>query len=281
MRYRSPSPEYTGSHPFSRGRRISKYKEDELYKEPGNNFTPRNEWFAEELLEIYRSTGRPVPYAFRTQDGKPRSLDAGCLSRLLKRDPPDLIPILDHEGYVDAVTPTTELRGRYAEVPAALPANLDPDAPIDKRRRKESLRVIREGAGLFRKQLLKSWSGKCAICDTRARRVLDGAHIFRFLGEHTNHGTNGILLRADIHRLFDAHLISLHFEEGNLVVAVSNALKNTEYCSLTGKSVKMPQDARHRPDIRLVEWHYQQFQVKNGTLSCKAVPIATAMSSDK
>lgn len=191
-----------------------------------------------------------------------------------------MIPSLDPEGYVDAVTPTAELLRRYAEVPASLPADLDPDAPIDKRRRKESLRVIREGAGPFRKQLLKSWSGKCAICGSRARRVLDGAHISPFLGEHTNHPTNGVLLRADIHRLFDAHLISFCFEEEKLVVAVSNALKKTEYWTMASKPIKMPEDARYRPNKKCVESHYKEFRDK-ASRSRKAAPIATAMPRDE
>lgn len=293
------------SSPFSSGQKIEKYKEDDLKKIPSSEKTDRTDWFEKRLLGIWLKIGRPVPYAFRANDGEAHSLDAGSLAYLMKRSPPDLEATLDDEGYIISVEPTDPLRKRYAgmerrliediqpaadriltsadansgteELPPAtepveaigsglasslLDSEFDIDAPVDERRKTESLRVIRDGAKQFREVLLRVWGSKCAITETRVADALDGAHIYPYLGKKTNLAVNGVLLRADLHRLFDRYLVTFRYDEGNLVIAVSKKLAETEYAIYSGQHIKFPAAKRHQPDGRVVGWHYRKFQNK-------------------
>jgi len=56
---------------------------------------------------------------------------------------------------------------------------------------------------------MNAYERRCAITGCTIDHVLEAAHISPYLGEHTNHVTNGLLLRADIHTLFDRGLIKV------------------------------------------------------------------------
>jgi hypothetical protein len=62
---------------------------------------------------------------------------------------------------------------------------------------------VRRGQGSLRKALLARYGPECAITGPCPTRALDAAHLYRYsrLGEH--HDDGALLLRADVHRLFD------------------------------------------------------------------------------
>jgi len=68
---------------------------------------------------------------------------------------------------------------------------------------------IREGQPAFRKAILERCEGRCVITGTKLQQVLDAAHIIPYNGPGTNHVENGLMLRKDIHRLFDLGLIRI------------------------------------------------------------------------
>ncbi len=91
-------------------------------------------------------------------------------------------------------------------------------------------------------------------CDAEA--ALEAAHIFPFRGADTNHIKNGLLLRADIHTLFDLHLISIDPHTNKVVI--SSSLLNTCYKELNGKPLKSPKDyASSSPEA--LAGHYKDF----------------------
>ncbi|HEY5749056.1 MAG TPA: hypothetical protein VIU12_23470, partial [Chryseolinea sp.] len=80
---RDPFAKGRRSHPFSEGEKIVKYTQATLAKENVKDES-RTEFFLETLYGIWAKIGkRRVPYAFREQSGKLRSLDAGCLGYLV------------------------------------------------------------------------------------------------------------------------------------------------------------------------------------------------------
>jgi len=290
-------PEYLkDSHPFSSGRRIFKYRPDDLKKFPSAEKTERTDWFEKRLLGIWLKIDRPVPYAFCTKDGNPRSIDAGSLAYLFKRKPRELETTCDTERYIIAVEPTDLLRKRYAGMESRLIADILPatdgistsvsaeetspateppqatgagfassldfefdiDAPVDERRREESRRAIRDGARQFRRDLLEAWGAKCAITGTSVIEALDGAHIYPYLGTKTNLVVNGVLLRADLHRLFDRYLIKFCYDERRLAIQVSKKLAFTDYSVYSGRRIELPAKKHHRPAECFVAWHYRQ-----------------------
>ncbi|PSB02402.1 hypothetical protein C7B64_13240 [Merismopedia glauca CCAP 1448/3] len=84
----------------------------------------------------------------------------------------------------------------------------------------------RRGQNSFRKELMKAYGGKCAITGCAVEGVLEAAHIAPYKGEHTNIVSNGLLLRTDIHTLFDLGLIKV---DTNYKIIVSSELSDSEY----------------------------------------------------
>jgi hypothetical protein len=106
-------PDHGRHHVFSRGQSPEFYKVSDLRdKGPG-----QTDWvleFERILVGLYLILEGPVPYAFRTPDGKVRSLDAGCMKMLSNRAVPGIDFIEDADGYIDAVVPTAALLDRHS-----------------------------------------------------------------------------------------------------------------------------------------------------------------------
>jgi len=96
----------------------------------------------------------------------------------------------------------------------------------------------RRGQPAFRKTLLKVYENKCAITGCDATEVLEACHIVPYLGPKTNHPSNGLLLRADLHTLFDLELITI--DSKSMRVEVAPSLRKSEYGSLEGAELRRP-----------------------------------------
>ena len=117
--------------------------------------------------------------------------------------------------------------------------------------------AVRQGQPKFRRSLLLAYGEKCAITGFDSESALEAAHIKPYMGEHTNHVKNGLLLRSDIHTLFDRYLISIN--PNTLNVEINKSLVNTRYRYLKDKSLIQPSDNRSMPDNEALGWHYQEF----------------------
>ncbi|MCC5659092.1 HNH endonuclease [Nostoc sp. XA010] len=136
----------------------------------------------------------------------------------------------------------------------------DPHNITDDRVRVSSPVVRRKGQSKFRHELIKAYKGKCAITGYSVDEVLQAAHIIPYLGSETNHPSNGILLRVDIHILFDKYLLSIHPK--NYEVIISPSLCGTDYEGLSGKKLLLPDKDRFKPNSIALEQHYQTFLQK-------------------
>ncbi|WP_051257063.1 HNH endonuclease [Brevundimonas aveniformis] len=103
----------------------------------------------------------------------------------------------------------------------------------------------RQGQKQFRGELMKAYGAACAISGCDVREVLEAAHIRPYLGPHSNDVTNGLLLRADLHTLFDLRLIKINAD--TLTVQVSDELKQSPYGEFHGKPMRLPDDPAQRP----------------------------------
>jgi len=103
---------------------------------------------------------------------------------------------------------------------------------------------VRYGQADFRTALIEAYEGRCAITGCQAKQVLDAAHIKPHMGEYTNRVDNGLLLRTDLHALFDLGLIWI---DEDYTVAVSPDLDGTEYDQLNGQKMRMPKQKAHWP----------------------------------
>lgn len=132
----------------------------------------------------------------------------------------------------------------------------------DEDSRKKTLQSIvqRQGQAKFRKKLLEAYNSQCAITDCNVEMALEAAHIFPYKGEKTNDVSNGLLLRADIHTLFDLYLISINPE--TLKVELNKQLCNSSYQYLANKKIKIPPNNSDKPNIYVLKSHYQKFLEK-------------------
>jgi hypothetical protein len=109
--------------------------------------------------------------------------------------------------------------------------------------------VLREGQPEFRKDLLRAYQTKCAVTECEIDSLLEAAHILPYKehGKIAHHVQNGLLLRADIHVLFDRQLIAFRPRDGDVHIEVSNRLKGSGYENLDGQKLHLPIRPDHRP----------------------------------
>jgi putative restriction endonuclease len=104
------------------------------------------------------------------------------------------------------------------------------DIPEGHDSRDRSIReiAIRRGQRGFRHALTAAYGGRCAISGCAIDGVLEAAHISPYRGVETNDPRNGLLLRSDLHTLFDLHLLTV-LPDGT--VRVHPALQGSEYAA--------------------------------------------------
>jgi tetratricopeptide (TPR) repeat protein len=114
----------------------------------------------------------------------------------------------------------------------------------------------RQGQQKFRQSLLNAYSGKCAITNFDAEAALEAAHIIPYIETENNAPSNGLLLRADLHTLFDLNLIIIDPE--TLKIYIHPNLQKTEYRTLEGKELRVPQDEMCRPNKQFLKQRFEQ-----------------------
>lgn len=132
----------------------------------------------------------------------------------------------------------------------------DPDGIKDARDRVYSSIVRRRGQSKFRNELIAAYGGKCAITGSDVLDVLEAAHVHPYRGAATNVTPNGLLLRADIHTLFDLYLISVDPE--TRTVCVAPKLAGTTYGELQGVTLRNPIGSQHVISQEALAWHWGQ-----------------------
>ena len=93
---------------------------------------------------------------------------------------------------------------------------------------------IRQGQPEFRLALLALYEHKCAVSGCTTRDALQAAHIKSVSDGGTHSTSNGLILRADLHNLFDRGLMTID-EKG--FVHVDSAIKDLEYQSFHGRKL--------------------------------------------
>lgn len=112
---------------------------------------------------------------------------------------------------------------------------------------KRTLREIvqRRGQEHFRDQLLVAYGGRCAVTGCDARAALEAAHIEPYSDVASQDVRNGLLLRADIHTLFDLGLLRIHPE--SLQVVLQWEISESSYREFAGKRITEPKEPSMRP----------------------------------
>jgi predicted restriction endonuclease len=139
-----------------------------------------------------------------------------------------------------------------------------PSDAIEGRERVLRSIALRRGQKQFRERLLVIYQKQCCVTGTNVEDALEAAHIRPYSKDGTNSVTNGLLLRSDIHVLFDLFLISI--EPQNIVIYCDSAIRVVPpYSTLHGKRASFPSNALHLPDKAALTEHYEK--TKGGSTS--------------
>ncbi|MDP3896767.1 MAG: HNH endonuclease [Mesorhizobium sp.] len=139
--------------------------------------------------------------------------------------------------------------------------SFDPDSVEDERERAIRAIRVRRGQPAFRAALLEAYGRRCAITGCAVADVLEAAHITPYLGRLTHHVSNGLLLRTDLHTLFDCGLLAI--EPVTRTVVIAEALKISSYSKLAGTRLRQPEEAARAPSKRNLEKRYREFGARH------------------
>jgi putative restriction endonuclease len=130
-------------------------------------------------------------------------------------------------------------------------------AEVQARYGSPTLITPRLGQGAFRVAVTEAYGRQCALTDGKVLPALDAAHIRPYSegGHHTK--SNGILLRKDIHSVFDAGYATVNRDYEFLVSKKVKEVFNNgeEYLRLDGKALRLPKSKFDWPNPDYLEWH--------------------------
>jgi putative restriction endonuclease len=116
----------------------------------------------------------------------------------------------------------------------------------------------RLGQGLFRVLVTDAYSRRCAISGERTLPVLDAAHIKPYALVMRHEISNGLLLRSDLHTLFDQGYVSVDPKEKRVIVSprIREEFDNgRDYYKLHGQLLREPEATWAKPSLANLEYH--------------------------
>jgi putative restriction endonuclease len=139
---------------------------------------------------------------------------------------------------------TSSLYGSASDVPAARwgePALIRP----------------RLGQGAFRIVVTDNYARRCAVTGERTLPALDAAHIRPYADHGEHEPSNGLLLRRDIHSLFDRGYVTVtparRFEVSR---RIRDEFENgRDYYAMHGNAIRVPNRNELQPDPDALRWH--------------------------
>ncbi|MBX3489666.1 MAG: HNH endonuclease [Parvibaculum sp.] len=132
--------------------------------------------------------------------------------------------------------------------------DIDHDIPTDDHRRFANRRTpVRPGQPAFRRMILEAYRHRCAITNCDVKTALEASHIGKYFGPRSDRIYNGVLLRVDLHRLFDAHLISI--DPDSWKVRISPAISHSTYAKWEGHPFRVPERDDQKPNKKELKEH--------------------------
>ncbi len=186
-------------------------------------FFPREEWVRQ-----------PADWPVRTQNSKKYDLESGEGARV----------------WQECLARSSKIVGRVTA---------DEAGTLEESARYGTPRLVatRLGQGTFRVAVTDAYGRACAVTGEHSLPVLDAAHIKPYAQNGPHEVGNGLLLRADIHRLFDTGYLTV---TPTLHLEVSPRLRQDyqngrSYYPLHGKEISAPTDRSLLPRADYLQWH--------------------------
>lgn len=132
------------------------------------------------------------------------------------------------------------------------------EATESPRYRESVLSKVRLGQGAFRVLITDAYERKCSITGEKTLPVLEAAHIKPYAVSGPHFISNGLLMRSDMHKLFDSGYITVTTD---FKIEVSQRIKEEfqngkEYYQFHGKSLNvLPNRELDKPNQTYLDWH--------------------------
>lgn len=214
-------------------RRISEFRREP--RRPGEDFTIGNVILQQPFF-FTRDAWIPIPpdFSLNIVQGKTYDLDVGTgrdLSAALEERLARRAPVSVQRNVAEGIV------GRMFSDPV--------------------LARRRLGQGAFRVLVTDTYERQCAVTREHTLPVLEAAHIRPVTQAGEHRVSNGLLLRSDVHRLFDLGYVTI---TPDLKFRVSKRLdedwrNGKVYYAFDGQPIYTPSDASRRPDTQMLEWH--------------------------
>jgi putative restriction endonuclease len=137
-------------------------------------------------------------------------------------------------------------------------------AAVESARYGESMLVRpRLGQGTFRVIVTDAYERRCSITGERTLPVLEAAHIKPYSSGGPHDPENGLLLRSDLHTLFDQGYMTVDADK--LKVVVSSRIREEfengrDYYNLHGRAIRLPHDGSSLPSREYLAFHNNLFR---------------------
>jgi predicted restriction endonuclease len=97
--------------------------------------------------------------------------------------------------------------------------------------------ITRQGQQIFREKLFRIYGTNCMLSGCKINEAIEASHINPYRGKNDNHARNGLLLRRDLHAIFDANLLGIHPD--TMKVSLHPSIENSEYKLFNGKQINI------------------------------------------
>lgn len=171
--------------------------------------------------------------------------------------------IVQGKGYDVGVTGSNAIIDLFVK---QLLISVDPAGPRDTLRIDGPVfgqpRLVRQrlGQGGFQALVLTAYEKRCSITHHKIAPTLQAAHIKPVSKGGENRLDNGILLRSDVHTMFDRGYLGI---TPKYELQVSFRLREEfgngeEFYAMQGEIIRLPQHQSDRPNSEFLEWHMDE-----------------------
>ena len=123
---------------------------------------------------------------------------------------------------------------------------------VDTRERIKRAIALRRGQRTFRDKLIRRYGAVCMISGCPLLDIVEAAHIWPYRNQADNHPGNGLLLRADLHTLFDLDLIGIR--PNNMRVSVHPAATAAGYAQFDDAPLRLLGKLRPSVEALALRW---------------------------
>jgi len=222
-----------------------------ILREQKKTLNPRELWSEIERCQLFKSNG-DTPWSTlstelrRKTEGIDHKRQDYKKFFYLEDGRFGLLEWRENENYINKKLskPVISIQNKIAKDIDELSQYADSDGDFDFKdavdAREKTLRsvALRRGQSRFRENLLAAYESTCAISGCTVKAVLEAAHIVPYFGKEANHICNGILLRSDIHLLFDQMLLTI--EPDSFTVKIHPSLQKTYYEKFDNVKIFLP-----------------------------------------